>query len=226
MKKFFIAMTLLTATQSCVTDSAGVYETRVLNEVFDDLVEKMGASNAFEIPPSPIPFIDNDESLGYDTARYNRESDEIERWNGKMRDTTLVMAVFDTLFTCYNLNLDLKSISGQLTNRSYFEALHSMGDSSMVNHPLNLFQIENSKRFILKYASGFPQGRDIWKKEYDFLFSGVLRVSRICFDKEHRLGLFYCSYACGRLCGEEAIICIRKVDGKWRIENKISLGIS
>mgnify|MGYP000670921078 CR=1 FL=1 len=29
---------------------------------------------------------------------------------------------------------------------------------------------------------------------------------------------FYCSYACGRLCGEEAIICIRKINDKWIIE--------
>lgn len=35
---------------------------------------------------------------------------EIEKENRKMRDTTFVIAVFDTLFTCCNLHLDVEYI--------------------------------------------------------------------------------------------------------------------
>lgn len=91
----------------------------------------------------------------------------------------------------------------------------------------DLSEIENRKRFILKYTSEFPEGFKIWEREnYNFLFSGILRMSRIYFDKEKRVGLFYCSYACGRLCGEETIICIRKINKKWIIEKVVELGVS
>jgi hypothetical protein len=211
--------------QSCRTDIDSFYETEVLNEVFDDLIKEMGALSVFEIPPPPMSFLNNSESMGYDTCKYNREMVEIEKWNKKMSDSTLVIAVFDTLFACYNLNLNIEYIRSQLAERDYIEALNSMTDTSMVSYPLNLSRIESGQRIKLRYSSEFPKGRDIWGKDHDFPFSGVLRVSRIYFDKEKQVGIFYSSYACGRLCGEEAIICICRIGNKWRIEKEISLGV-
>lgn len=84
-----------------------------------------------------------------------------------------------------------------------------------------------SRHRQVKRRTKFPKGFKIWEREnYNFLFSGTLRMSRIYFDKEKRVGLIYCSYACGRLCGEEVIICIRKINGKWIIEQNILLGVS
>lgn len=48
-----------------------------------------------------------------------------------MRDTTFVIAVFDTLFTCYNLNLDIEYIGKQLMEPDYIEALNSMNKHSI-----------------------------------------------------------------------------------------------
>lgn len=208
--------------QSCRTDSADSYEMKVLNEIFDNLVEEMGVLSQFEIPPPPIPFLDNNNPMAYD-----KKIAEIERENRKMRDTTFVIAVFDTLLTCYDLNLDVEYIGKQLMEPVYIEVLNSMNNHSIQSHPLNLSEIGNRKQFILKYTSEFPKGFKIWEREnYNFLFSGTLRMSRIYFDKEKRVGFIYCSYACGRLCGEEAIICIRKINDKWIIEQNISLGVS
>ena len=201
---------LLIGVLSCRIDKAGSYEMKVFNEIFDNLVEEMGALSSFEIPP-PIPFLDNNNPIAY----------------RKMRDTTFVIAVFDTLFTCCNLNLDVEYIGKQLIEPDYTEALNSMNKQSIQSRPLDLSEIENRKRFILKYTSEFPEGFKIWEREnYNFLFSGILRMSRIYFDKEKRVGLFYCSYACGRLCGEETIICIRKINKKWIIEKVVELGVS
>ena len=227
MKKCFIIMLLLIGVQSCRTDRTDGYEMKVFNEIFDDLVEVMGALSSFEIPPPPMPFLDNNNPIAYDTVGYDKKIAEIERKNRKMRDTTFVIVVFDTLFTCCNLNLDVEYIGKQLMEPGYIEALNSMNKHSIQSRSLNLSEIENRKRFILKYTSEFPEGFKIWEREnYNFLFSGILRMSRIYFDKEKRVGLFYCSYACGRLCGEETIICIRKVNKKWIIEKEISLGVS
>ena len=208
---------LLIGVLSCRTDRTDDYEIKVFNEIFDNLVEEMGA----------IPFLDNNNPMVYDTAGYDKKIIEIERENKKMRDTTFVIAVFDTLFTCYNLNLDIEYIGKQLMEPDYIEALNSMNKHSIKSHLLNLSEIENRKRFILKYTSEFPKGFEIWEREnYNFLFSGTLRMSRIYFDKEKRVGLIYCSYACGRLCGEEVIICIRKINDKWAIDKTILLGVS
>ena len=226
MKKYFMLIVLLIGVLSCRIDKAGSYEMKVFNEIFDNLVEEMGALSSFEIPP-PIPFLDNNNPIAYDTVGYDKKIVEIERKNRKMRDTTFVIAVFDTLFTCDNLNLDVEYIGKQLIEPDYTEALNSMNKQSIQSRPLDLSEIENRKRFILKHSSEFPEGFKIWEREnYNFLFSGILRMSRIYFDKEKRVGLFYCSYACGRLCGEEAIICIRKINDKWIIEKNILLGVS
>ena len=226
MKKYFMLIVLLIGVLSCRIDKAGSYEMKVFNEIFDNLVEEMGALSSFEIPP-PIPFLDNNNPIAYDTVGYDKKIVEIERKNRKMRDTTFVIAVFDTLFTCDNLNLDVEYIGKQLVEPDYIEALNSMNKQSIQSRPLDLSEIENRKRFILKYTSEFPEGFKIWEREnYNFLFSGILRMSRIYFDKEKRVGLFYCSYACGRLCGEETIICIRKINKKWIIEKVVELGVS
>lgn len=216
-------MVLLIGVLSCRTNRVDSYEMKVFNEIFDNLVEEMGALDRFEIPPPPIPFFDNNNPMAYDTVRYT----EIERENMKMKDTTFVIAVFDTLFTCDNLNLDVEYIGKQLVEPDYIEALNSMNNRLIQSYPLNLSEIENRKRFILKHSSEFPEGFKIWEREnYNFLFSGILRMSRIYFNKEKLVGVFYCSYACGRLCGEEAIICIRKINDKWIIEKNILLGVS
>ena len=199
-------MVLLIGVLSCRTNRVDSYEMKVFNEIFDNLVEEMGALDRFEIPPPPIPFFDNNNPMAYDTVRY---------------------AVFDTLFTCDNLNLDVEYIGKQLVEPDYIEALNSMNNRLIQSYPLNLSEIENRKRFILKHSSEFPEGFKIWEREnYNFLFSGILRMSRIYFNKEKLVGVFYCSYACGRLCGEEAIICIRKINDKWIIEKNILLGVS
>mgnify|MGYP000723193762 FL=1 len=220
-------MLLLIGVQSCRIDRADGYEMKVFNEIFDDLVEVMGSLSSFEIPPPPMPFLDNNNPIAYDTVGYDKKIVEIERKNRKMRDTTFVIAVFDTLFTCCNLNLDVEYIGKQLVEPDYIEALNSMNNRLIQSYPLNLSEIENRKRFILKHFSEFPEGFKIWEREnYNFLFSGILRMSRIYFNKEKLVGVFYCSYACGRLCGEEAIICIRKINDKWIIEKNILLGVS
>mgnify|MGYP000963666624 FL=1 len=219
-------MVLLIGVLSCRTNRVDSYEMKVFNEIFDNLVEEMGALSSFEIPP-PIPFLDNNNPIAYDTVGYDKKIVEIERKNRKMRDTTFVIAVFDTLFTCDNLNLDVEYIGKQLVEPDYIEALNSMNNRLIQSYPLNLSEIENRKRFILKHFSEFPEGFKIWEREnYNFLFSGILRMSRIYFNKEKLVGVFYCSYACGRLCGEEAIICIRKINDKWIIEKNILLGVS
>lgn len=65
-------MLLLIGVQSCRTDRTDGYEMKVFNEIFDDLVEVMGALSSFEIPPPPMPFLDNNNPIAYDTVGYDK----------------------------------------------------------------------------------------------------------------------------------------------------------
>ena len=227
MKQFIIVMTLLIGLQSCKNDSAD--EMKVLIEIFDDLIDTMGVLSEFLIPPPPsIPFFDyNNNVMVYDAVEHQKVIDEIEIKNKKMRDTTFVIAVFDTLFTCYDKNLNVSHIQSQLTEKGYIEALKATENQLIISRPLDLSKIKNRERFTLKYLSEFPEGMKIWEREnYDFLFSGVLAISRIYFDPTGQFGIFDCSYTCGRLCGEGVIICIRKINDKWIIEKTILLSVS
>lgn len=56
-------MVLLIGVLSCRTNRVDSYEMKVFNEIFDNLVEEMGALDRFEIPPPPIPFFDNNNPM-------------------------------------------------------------------------------------------------------------------------------------------------------------------
>lgn len=225
MRKYFVAIALLMGLYSCSTDSKDDYEMAILNEIFDDLLEEMGISSEFGGPPFPSMsvFDNNNNSIGYDTIVNVKIIDD----NEKMRDSIFVLAVLDTLFSCLDKNLDVKSIENEFTDRGYVEALNAMKSLAIPSRLLNLSQIGNRENFTLKYYSEFPSGYKIWEREnYDFHFLGVLEISRIYFDNKKQFGLLYSSYSCGRLCGEGAIICIRKIGNKWIVEKKMLLWVS
>ena len=50
MKKCLIVIVLLIGVLSCRTDRTDDYEIKVFNEIFDNLVEEMGALSSFETP--------------------------------------------------------------------------------------------------------------------------------------------------------------------------------
>jgi len=219
MKKYFIGVILLIGLQSCKTDNVEDYELKVLDEIFNDLIYKMGVASWF-IPPPPPSIID----LHGDTVAYQRNIDDytkqIKKWG---KDTTIVIAVTDTLFTCYKDNYLERQI---FTEYGYNEAYKAMTDSLITSRPLDLSKIKNREKIILKYHSEFPKGTQIWKKDYDFFLSGVLTISRIYFDSSRQFGLFYCSFMCGSLCGDGVIVCIHKINDKWAIEKIINLWVS
>ena len=70
MKKYFMLIVLLIGVLSCRIDKAGSYEMKVFNEIFDNLVEEMGALSSFEIPP-PIPFLDNNNPIPNHLCSWN-----------------------------------------------------------------------------------------------------------------------------------------------------------
>jgi hypothetical protein len=222
MKKYFAIMILLTVLQSsCRTDSAEDLEMNALIEIFDDLIEKMDVMSKLDLlhsPPPPLP----------PSSSPDVENEKIfEEFERKMKDTTAVIAVSDTLSTLYNdYYLDVIYIKSMLKEDGYINALNGTENKLITSRPLDLSKIGNKERLTLKYSSEFPKGREIWNREnYNFLFSGVLDISRIYFDQTNKFGIFECSYSCTSSCGEGYIICIRKINNKWTIQEMILLWI-
>jgi hypothetical protein len=221
MKKYFIVIILLLGLQSCKTDNVDDYELKVLDEIFDDLIRQMGVVTYY-MPPPPPPIIDCDDIIEYDTFDFDEFIKGIEIIK---IDTTVVIAVFDSLFTCYGYEDIKRKIN--FTEDGYNEAFDAMKDSSITSRPLLLSKIKNREKIVLRYYSEFPDGNKILETEnYDFLLSGVLSISRIYFDSSYQFALIYCCFVGGPNWGEGVIFCIRKINNKWSIEKKISLWIS
>ena len=226
VKKYFIIMILLIGMLSCKTNKIDDYELKTLYEIFDELIERINPKICFLEPPIPPIYDSNHNLIKYDSVEYQRIIDEIEKNNQKIIDSIGVIAVVDSLFTCYN-NVDIKYIKSNLTEHGYIEALNAMTDSSIIGRPLDLSKIKNIEGYELRYYSEFPENMEIWKRDnYNFFFLGILGISRIYFDSSRQFGLIYCYTICTRHWGGGTIVCIRKIDDKWTIEEMIDLGVS
>lgn len=216
----YLVLVFLILFSSCSYKHNRRIETIVLNDIFNQLVYEMEISSQTINPPDNFG-----NQFNKDTVNYDVKTDNLEVKNtSKVKS---VVAIYDTLFSCYRLNLDLLDIETQLSSENYKDILHELNDSSVINKPIRLLTTDLKENIKLKYLSEFPKNNIIWKKEnYNFPFLGILKISRIYFDKKKQLGLFYCSFACGRLCGEEAIICIKMINKKWSIDQIITLSVS
>ena len=220
MRKYFILTILLIGLQSCNTDRVDDYETKVLDEIFDDLIKKLSVLLSYyytEVPPPP---------QGYDTTEYKKL---VEYVQGKAKiirdDTTVVIAVSDTLFALSDHDYLIKRISKQqFIQHGYSKAFNAISDSSIISRPFDLSKIKKREKYTLRYHSEFPKGNMIWEREnYNFLLSGLLDISRLYFDPTQQFGLFYCLYVCGKRDYIGVIVGIHKINDKWTIEEMETL---
>lgn len=216
----YLVLVFLILFSSCSYKHNRRIETIVLNDIFNQLVYEMDISNQTINPPDNLG-----NQFNKDTVNYDVKTDNLEVKN--ISNVKSIVAIYDTLFSCYRLNLDLLDIETQLSSENYKDILQELNDSSVINKPIRLLTTDLKENIKLKYLSEFPKNYNIWKKEnYNFPFLGILKISRIYFDKKKQFGLFYCSFACGRLCGEEAIICIKMINKTWSIDQIITLSVS
>ena len=216
----YLVLVFLILFSSCSYKHNRRIETIVLNDIFNQLVYEMDISSQTINPPDNLG-----NQFNKDTVNYDVKTDNLEVKN--ISNVKSIVAIYDTLFSCYRLNLDLLDIETQLSSENYKDILQELNDSSVINKPIRLLTTDLKENIKLKYLSEFPKNYNIWKKEnYNFPFLGILKISRIYFDKKKQFGLFYCSFACGRLCGEEAIICIKMINKTWSIDQIITLSVS
>ncbi|MDL2315274.1 hypothetical protein LJC16_03340 [Bacteroidales bacterium OttesenSCG-928-C19] len=176
-----------------------------------------------ELPPPSCPQL---EDLNYDTSLYldvlSNYKNDLEK---HLNDTLEVfIAIYDSLFT-YDFD-DIKYVQ---LSKEYNTILESIAENPKKSVWIDINKIENTGRYRLLHLSSFSnsfENTDMWHQEYDFDFRGAIYISRIYFDLEEQYGLFYFSYIRGKNSGDGGVICIKKENDKWLIDNYIGLWVS
>lgn len=189
-------------------------EIKLINLTFLELV---GTSYYFEkqpFPPMPIP--DN-------ATKFEIRNDSINRLqyfklinNKKLDTTTLVIFFKDTLINYHNnLSKSYKTNSFTFTDQNedtiYNELLKELFEYKQPR-VINISEI----KFTGRYELHLPE--DETKLEFSFRKIGHMRYSRIIFNNEMNKACFYFEFICGPLCGEGAIVLLKKVNGVWQIK--------
>lgn len=94
------------------------------------------------------------------------------------------------------------------------------------NYKIKLNRLEADPKLKFKYRSEFPEGSEIWRKEYDFHLSGTTGFSRILFDTTRSYGILYSGFGYGKLCGTGFRVFIKKENGKRVIKKMIEIEIA
>jgi hypothetical protein len=72
--------------------------------------------------------------------------------------------------------------------------------------------------------NGMARGKSVEKAVNDAFASGLLSMSEIAFDRDHRQALVSYSFVCGSLCGSGGTWLLEKVDGVWRRTDRVCGG--
>ncbi|HEY9185822.1 MAG TPA: hypothetical protein VIM94_10895 [Salegentibacter sp.] len=195
--------------------SDSINEKEIMIELLPILVEELYTDFRLSLPPPPPPSNEKDsvEIIRQWEKEYLEKVEEIKK------DTSLiVIAVYDTIY-----ELDERERQ-KIT--SHFTEVDSVPNSDYkTGYKIELNKVRSDK-FRFKYRSEFPEGREIWRKDYPFLFSGIATFSRIQFDESGKFGVLTATYGCGKLCGHSATIFLRRDSVGWKIDDIIITGIS
>ena len=220
-QKLGIISTILLVS-SCTTKQTDLeFEKAVLYEIFPALMDSTNIDLRLSPPPPPRPIFDeNDSLIGVDTTGMKKLREDYEKRKSQLESDSvkLFIAVIDS---AYILEVEEKQ---ELLD--YFEDEKIVLDSTSLSKEykidINKLVADDKLRFI--YRSELPEGSEMWREKYDL--AGSISISRIQFDQSRTFGMLNSGYGCGRLCGGGARIFIKKVNGKWIIQELVGTWVS
>ncbi len=199
------------------------FEQSVVYEIFPALMDSLHYDFRLKPPRPPKPiFNEKGEIIGSDTtgiakalADYRKRKTEL-----KADSIKLVIAIKDSVYS-----LEMKEREQLLKHFSKYNLILDSNDLS-IEYRIDLEKLKAEDKLEFKYRSEFPKGSNIWKKEYDFYLNETTSLSRIQFDSTKSFGILNSGMGCGKLCGTGVRVFIRKVNGKWIIDEIIVNEIS
>ena len=191
------------------------FEQSVVYEIFPALMDSLHFDFRLKPPTPPRPiFNEKGEIIGTDTTGIAKSLADYEKRKAQLKadSVKLVVAIRDSV---YPLEIEeRKQLLEHFPNQNL--KLDSTDLSTYYKIEINKLIADNKLRF--KYLSEFPEGSDIWKKEYPFHLSGVTHLTRIQFDTTKSFGVLESGMGCGKLCGWGVLVFIKKINGKWIID--------
>ncbi len=229
MRKFreiIFFLILLISISSCEKKAVEFeFEKAVMTEIFPSLVDSICVDSRKMLPP-PMLGVDVTDKEGHvfrdSTKATKNQLIEYRKWKKERerieKDTSKVVIAFDPFLKkgdFYFLN------NNNLEKKYPFLDTCIEDDDTIKAYRFDYEKLKLHNNFKLKNLSEFPEEKyrnEIYDLKYDFVFSGVLYLSRIQFDKQRQLGILEAGFSfCGR-CGRSFIVYIKKVDGKWVID--------
>ena len=95
--------------------------------------------------------------------------------------------------------------------------VHEFDPQVPVQGNFRLVDPEEQRKAIRRSDPGqaMRQGKDVNSAVEAGFAAGLLTLSEVAFDKDHRYAVMNFSFVCGGLCGHGATIVFEKKDGKW-----------
>ena len=192
------------------------FEQTVMKEIFPSLLDSMYVEIVFSIRPPRIA-----EVLDSVTGRKELKPVEKGELDKNGIRSELMKFKRDSIYTIIVLKDSIHSLSkGDL---GAFRSKHSISNDSLSVQYLDKSYITPLKNllvsncFRLQMASFYkPPTKD------SLMFVRELKeisFSRIIFNSDKTFGMLTCEYVCGGLCGNGYRVYIKKLNGKWEIDN-------
>lgn len=201
------------------------FEKAVMTEIFPSLVDSICVDSRKMLPPPMLGvyvtdkeghvYQDSTKATKVQLIEYRKWKKERERIE---KDTSKVVIAFDPFLKKGDF---LFSNNNNLEKKYPFLETYIEDDDTIKAYRFDYEKLKLHNNFKLKNLSEFPKEKfrnEIYDLKYDFVFSGVLYLSRIQFDKQRRSGILEAGFSyCGR-CGRGFIIFIKKKDAKWVVD--------
>lgn len=226
-RKIISVLILLGLFSSCEKKQTELeFEKSVMTEIFPSLVDSICVDSRKMDPPPPMGESVYDKTGHYvrtdSTKITSKQRIEYRKWQKKReeveKDTSSVVIAFDPFLKKNEAELNqlLKEYNSkiQISQRS---------EKELDKFRLDFEKIKLNNKFKIKNISEFPKVESkyrnlLYELKYDFVFSGILQLSRIQFDKQKQFGILQGSFSfCGK-CGRGFNVFIKKVNNKWVID--------
>jgi len=121
------------------------------------------------------------------------------------------------------MKLDLEPAVSGIVHRFRLADLPQLGSDK-----IGLVDPERQRKEVAENDPGktIGEGRSIEDAVRNGFAHGLITVSEIRFDKEHKHAIVFYSFFCGSLCGNGGTVILEKVDGAWQRKSQCSNWIS
>jgi len=188
------------------------FEQGVVYEVFPIIIDSLNYDKRVKLSP-PKYIINEKGKKVLDTIATKRAYKEFDRKKEEFyKDTVkLVTAIEDSTILLNDHKYSLLD---------HFSKKNIKLDSAEISfkYKIDLSKLKADKKIVLKYRSEFPNGREMWKSDYDFYLNSLFVISRIQFDQNREYGVLIVGHSTGILNGGSYRVFIKKIGGKWIID--------